>query len=387
MFARYARAQDVSGRPVVAALLGGVLLLAWTTWFLCARVPLYEVSRSARLQVASAPYDVDVPVTGRVVRTALVLDGQVSEGTVLVELDAEAYRLEQTAQAQRLATLGSQLEALANELASQQQALRSEERASAAQVSEARARLRASDAVARQKELERRQLEALHARHVVASVERDRIQVEATRQSAETEAARVQVDRMGSEGGVKRSDRQAQIARLQAEVARLESERAEAMSQVRILEQKIALHVIRAPVSGRVGHLTDLRPGSVLAAGSRVCTIVPSGGVRAVAFFEAASAAGRIRAGQPAQVRLLGFPWTKYGSLLARVERVGTEPKDGLVRAELTLQPGRSAIPLEHGLPGSAEVEVERASPLSLVLDAAGRMLMAAEGQRAPSAP
>jgi membrane fusion protein (multidrug efflux system) len=386
MFARFARAQDSSRRPVIAALVGGALLLAWTVWFVAARVSLYEVSRTARLQVASAPHDVDAPVTGRVVRSSLVLDGQVSEGTVLVELDADAFRLEQAAQTQRVATLGAQLEALAHELASQEQALHSEERASAAQVSEAKARLRASDAVAKQKELERQQLEVLHARNVVASVERDRIQVEATRQSAETEAARVQVDRMGSEGGVKRSDRRAQIARLQAEAARLESERAEAAAQVRILDQKIALHVIRAPVSGRVGHLTDLRPGSVLAAGARVCTIVPSGGVRAVAFFEAASAAGRLRAGQTARLRLLGFPWTKYGAQVPQVDRVGREPKDGVVRAELTLRPGSTAIPLEHGLPASAEVEVEQVSPLSLVLDAAGRMLMTAEG-RGPAAP
>lgn len=383
MFARFAHAQDSTRRPVIAALVGGGLLLVWTIWFVAARVSLYEVSRTARLQVASAPHDVDAPVTGRVVRSSLVLDGQVDEGTVLVELDADAFRLEQAAQTQRVATLGAQLEALAHELESQEQALHSEERASAAQVNEAKARLRASDAVARQKELERQQLESLHARNVVASVERDRIRVEATRQSAETEAARVQVDRMGSEGGVKRSDRRAQIARLQADVARLESDRAAAAAQVRILEQKIALHVIRAPVSGRVGYLTDLRPGSVLAAGACVCTIVPSGGVRAVAFFEATSAAGRLRAGQTARLRLLGFPWTKYGALHAQVERVGTEPKDGLVRAELALRPGPTAIPLEHGLPASAEVEVEQVSPLSLVLDAAGRTLMTAEGRSA----
>jgi membrane fusion protein (multidrug efflux system) len=95
-----------------------------------------------------------------------------------------------------------------------------------------------------------------------------------------------------------------------------------------------------------------------------------------------------VRAGQTARLRMFGFPWTKYGILLAEVDRVGNEPKDGLIRVELVLRsPQRTNIPLQHGLPGSAEVEVERVSPFALVLDAAGRFLMSAEGRSALAAP
>jgi hypothetical protein len=42
---------------------------------------------------------------------------------------------------------------------------------------------------------------------------------------------------------------------------------------------------------------------------------------------------------------------------------------------------------LQHGLPGSAEVEVERVSPFALVLDTAGRFLMSVQGSTASAAP
>jgi len=259
--------------------------------------------------------------------------------------------------------------------------MRGEGRAHTAQVSEARARLRASDVVAQQKEAERAQFQSLHDKRLVAALDRDRQRTESQRQNAETEAAREQVDRIDSEGAVKKSERKAQIAGLEVAVARLLSERADAESKVRILDQRIELHVIRAPVSGRIGYMVNLRSGAMVAERTRLCTIVPTGGLRAVAFFDPATAAGRVHTGQTARLRMFGFPWTKYGMLQAEVDRVGNEPRDGLIRVELLLHsPQKTNIPLEHGLPGSAEVEVERVSPFALVLDAAGRFLMSVQG-------
>jgi multidrug efflux pump subunit AcrA (membrane-fusion protein) len=70
------------------------------------------------------------------------------------------------------------------------------------------------------------------------------------------------------------------------------------------------------------------------------------------------------------------------GEVLVRLD---SEPEDlahGLLRVELT--PERepaSPIPLEHGLSGSVEVQVEQIAPVVLVLRAAGQCLPA---QRAP---
>lgn len=377
MFSRFAHAQDASSRPLLAALLGSVLLVAWMLWFFLARVSLYETSRQARLEVESAPHDVDAPVSGRLLRSNLVLGHEVSVGDLLVELDSESLRLERQAEVNKVLAVAPQIAALERELGSDEDALRGEDRALAAEMSEARARRRASEAVALLKASERAQVEALHKQHVVAELERQRMQADYDKQNAESEAARVQVGRLGTEGEVRRNDRRAKIARLQAEIARLESLRTEAASRIPILDQKIELFTVRAPVAGKIGNMVNLQPGAVVTAGTRLCTVVPSGGLRAVAFFDVATAAGRVKSDQPARIRLFGFPWTKFGVLHAHVERVGSEPRDGLIRVELELERNqKSTIPIQHGLQGSAEVEVERVAPISLVLDAAGRYLM-----------
>jgi membrane fusion protein (multidrug efflux system) len=95
-----------------------------------------------------------------------------------------------------------------------------------------------------------------------------------------------------------------------------------------------------------------------------------------VAEFLPASAMGRIRPGQTARLRLEGFPWAQYGRLAGTVSSVGSEIRGGRVRVELAVRPNpASPIPLQHGLPGAVEVEVERLAPVSLVLRAAGRLV------------
>src|SRR4029450_13885942 len=81
-------------------------------------------------------------------------------------------------------------------------------------------------------------------------------------------------------------------------------------------------------------------------------------------------ALGRLRPGQPARLRLTGFPWTQYGSVTARVASVAAEGRDGRLRVEFSIVPApASLIPLQHGLPGTVEVEVARVSPPTPVLD------------------
>jgi membrane fusion protein (multidrug efflux system) len=326
-------------------------------------------------------------VSARLVRSALVLGRHVQLGEVLVELNSEGLDLERKGEMDRLGALTPQIEALQKEVASHRQALRGEGRVSKAQRKEALALLRASIVMALQKASEKKQFQKLSDQKMIANLERDRRQADSAQQNAETDAAREHVDRIDSEGAVKKSEREALIASLELAEARLKSERTDALGKVRILDQKIDLHVIRAPVSGRIGHMVNLRAGAMVGERDRLCTIVPTGDLHAVAFFDPATAAGRVHTGQSARLRMFGFPWTKYGMLEAQVDRVGNEPKDGLIRVELRLRsPQKTSIPLEHGLPGSAEVEVERISPFALVLDAAGRFLMTAQQPAEPVA-
>jgi membrane fusion protein (multidrug efflux system) len=64
------------------------------------------------------------------------------------------------------------------------------------------------------------------------------------------------------------------------------------------------------------------------------------------------------------------------------VERIASEPREGAIRVELGLDPSANArIPLEHGLPGSVRIEIQRTTPAALVLRAIG----GSEGAAAPA--
>jgi membrane fusion protein (multidrug efflux system) len=114
----------------------------------------------------------------------------------------------------------------------------------------------------------------------------------------------------------------------------------------------------------------------VVRQGDTLGVVLPAGALRVVASFLPAVALGRVRTGQPARLRLDGFPWAQYGSLAATVTSVATEARDGAIRVELHLPAATpTAIPLQHGLPGAVEVEVERISPATLVLREVGKHL------------
>ncbi|MEJ2555883.1 MAG: HlyD family secretion protein [Anaerolineae bacterium] len=88
------------------------------------------------------------------------------------------------------------------------------------------------------------------------------------------------------------------------------------------------------------------------------------------------STLAHIQPGQPAQLRLDGFPWTQYGSVPATVEAITTRADEGRVQVDLTLDPHSAAsIPLQPGLSGSVEIEVGCVSPAILALRAAGLRL------------
>jgi membrane fusion protein (multidrug efflux system) len=352
------------------------LLAAWLAWFFGAEVSLYEVSDAARLEADIAAHAVDAPALGRIVSTQLVLGREVQAGDVLVELDADAQRLQLDEERSRLAALRPQLEALGAEAAAQGQALTEERQASRAALAEAGAKAREAEALAQIGDQEAHRAASLHATGNLADLDLLRVKAEADRRQAAAESLRLAVDRLGREQRTRDSDRRARMEALRGEATRLEGQKATTAATIERLQNEIERRRIRAPVTGRIGEVADLRAGAVVDEAQRLGAIVPPGGLRVVAEFLPPAALGRIRPGQRARLRLEGFPWAQYGSLPATVSSVGSEIRDARIRVELAVHPDpASPIPMQHGLPGAVEVEVERVSPAALVLRIAGRLV------------
>lgn len=357
------------------ALVAAILLAVWAAWFLLARVPLYETSSIARVEAAAAAHPVDVRVPGRAVRVNLIVGSAVRAGDVLVELEGDAERLALDESRARLTALAREIDAIGAEIAAEERAIADERRAALVAREEQRAIVREAQAARDVAVEDARRLARLRAGGLIAAADDDRARAEAERRRATADAAAAALVRAEHDERTRESDRRVRIERLRGARSRLEGESATAAAAVKRLEYEVERRVIRAPVDGRIAESADLRVGAVVEEGDRLAAIVPQGPMRVVAHFAPAAALGRVHPGQPGRVRLHGFPWTEYGSLLATVSSVADEVRDGVVRVELAVQSLPAALPISHALPGSVEIEVERVRPASLVFRTLGGWL------------
>jgi multidrug resistance efflux pump len=352
------------------------LLVAWSAWFTRAGVTVHEVTDAGRIEVAQASHDVDAPIGGRVVATRIVLGLDVKEGDVLVELDAETEKRKLAEEKTRLATIEPELEARKRQLTAMEQSLVSDRETTVTALAQARARKDEAEIAAKQAEEEARRADKLHSSGAISELEMMRTRTEASRARAAFDAASLELARL--EGSQRTRDVQgrSRAEDLRSEMASLEGQKQRARAAIDVLEEEIQKRTIRAGVSGRLGEVAKIGVGQFVKEGERLASIVPSGGLRAVAEFAPEGALGRVRAGQSARMRMQGFPWTQYGVVPATVTNVGSELRNGKVRVELRIQPAPgSRIPLGHGMPGSVEVDVDRATPAHLVFRAVGRVL------------
>jgi len=214
----------------------------------------------------------------------------------------------------------------------------------------------------------------LHRRGLASRLERLRTRSDADQKQAAAEALRLAISRLQSDQRTQDSDRTARLTQFSREVTRLDGEIHTVEATLARLAYTIDQTRVRAPIAGHLGEVDTLQPGTVVRQGDTLGVVLPAGTLRVVANFPPAIALGRVRPGQPARLRLDGFPWAQYGSLAATVTSVATETRHGAIRVELHLEPkAPTAIPLQHGLPGTVEVEVERISPATLVLRGVGK--------------
>jgi multidrug resistance efflux pump len=371
-----ALAADTGRSSVVGMLIAIALFCAWMGWFVFGRITLYESAESARLEVHEAVHAVETPATGRVTAVHMALGGNVHKGDVLVELSADQLRLEQSERQARAAGIEAELSGLRRQIGAQQQAIDEQLRAGPARVAEARADHERAEQTASFAATEAERARVLEERDALSDAERLRAENEARTRFTAASGFTAALLRVAAEQRARESDQRVELARLEREAAMLEGQLGEQRAALQSFAQRIEERFIRAPIAGLLGEIASIQAGSVLREGDRVASVVPVGTLRVSAEYSPDRAVGRIEPGQQARVRFDGFPWTQFGSIPARVTSVGDVPTAGKVRVELSVSPGAGQrIPLQHGLPGSVSVEVERITPAALALRLTGQLL------------
>ncbi len=367
---------DNSQRSYLGLALAACLLAAWILWFFLARVSVYAVTNKADLEVDRAAHPVESVVSGRVVATHLTIDQEVKAGDVLVELDSGAQQFQLSEEKTQVAGASPQIRSREEEIVSEGQALEQEQQSAKDALEEARAHYREAEAAAQFAQAEVERLRKMYNAGVVAELDLNRSVADAQQRRAAADSLKYAVERLEGEQRTRTNERRAHIEQLTSELNRLRGDQATAGVTLQRLEEEVDRRYIRAPIDGKLGEVAPLRVGAVVHEGDKLAAVIPSGKLRVVANFDPPAALGRIRPGQHARLRLEGFPWAQYGSVSATITNVAGEIRDGSIRVEMAIDPNSSSrIPLQHGLPGSVEVQIESVSPANLVLRTAGSLL------------
>jgi multidrug resistance efflux pump len=363
-----------------------ILLGAWLAWLLLAKVTVYEVSEAARLEVERAAHPIAALAAGKITSSALRLGKRVEAGEVLVELDARTERLRLQEEEARLRAIPAQLAALTRQIADQEQAAQRSRTASADAIAHARARHKEAVSGARFAEEHARRLAELRAAGFIGGLEALRTRAEADKAQSAADALTAEINRLTSEGDSRGHERAAALEGLRREAASLRGQIELSTATMAVLGEDIEKHLVRAPVSGEIGEVAPQGVGAFVEKGAVIGRIIPSGTLKVVAEFAPARVLGRVQRGQAARMRLDGFPWAQFGSIAIKVDRVAREIRDGRIRVEFVPDSEADSDLLQHGLPGSIEVEIEQTTPAVLVLRAAGQMLTRPARQRAQAA-
>jgi hemolysin D len=189
-----------------------------------------------------------------------------------------------------------------------------------------------------------------------------------------------------------------QLARTESEFLRealdalTEAEAARALraEELKKADEKAGRTVLSAPVAGVVQQLQVHTIGGVVKPADPLMTVVPDVGELVVDAMVPNKDAGFVHAGQPVEVKLEAYPFTRYGVVDGVVEHVGRDAvqteKEGLLypaRVRLKqawLDAGGKRMPLAPGLAATAEIKTgDRRiieyllSPLSRRMQEAGR--------------
>jgi len=369
-----------SGTRVLLVVLVMLGVGGLITWAVVAEVPIVKVSSQARIEPHNAVYRIEPPSAGRVIRSVMNLDEEVKEGDVLIEFDTHAERLELDQSKATIAALEQELAVIREQIANKQTETSATGKVDEVAIKEAiekEAELAPRHKLAR----ERAELASKSPTGSISELEKLERATDVDALGFAKTAQSLAITRLKREQYVKGQTLTAQMLGLRREELRTTGQIRELKVQIAKLEYQIDKKHYRAPASGRLVDVAELGAGAFIADGQRVGTIVANDAeVRVRARFPKEDV-GMIQPGQTAQLKLDGYPWTIYGTVPARVTRVGTEPGQqatpeaipNTVRVELDIEvPADPRIQIRHGMTATVEVEIARVSPVALLMRSIG---------------
>jgi len=390
-FAPFARTNQLIlrarlGRDATMIVAVLVLIGGWIAWLLLGRLSIYASSQQMKLESERLPLRVEVPVEGVVADCSLVLSREVTEGDTLVRLDARTFELQRNELDAELKADRSAIDALTRQLEAEDKARDAVAELAKRTQSAGNARIAASRTSSFYKSKETAITEQLHGAQLASELDMIRASGEAASLRAQMLAIAAQAALDWSNGKVSVIDRDTRIAALKKTLSDAEALAEVHHARLEALTFEVDRRTVRAIATGTLEDITPCTPGLGVLPGQVLATLLPHSEIHVVTFFHPEDAVGRVRQGQTAKLRIDNFPWTQYGTVDATVERVGSEPRDGMVRVELKIVRPNPSIPLVHGLTGLAEIEVERISPFKLLLRMSGQLLSQPKGAPAPPA-
>jgi hemolysin D len=199
---------------------------------------------------------------------------------------------------------------------------------------------------------------------------------------AATSAARQQVARLNSE-----FEREALDALTEAKAS--EALRAE---ETKKADEKASLTILRAPTDGVVAQLAVHTVGAVVKPADALLVVVPVGSDLMVEARVLNRDAGFVREGQPVQVKLEAFPFTRYGVVHGAIEHISRDAVDdedrGLVFTTLVRLPKPWLTIADHrsllapGLAATAEIRTGERRVIEYLLSPLARRVKEAGRER-----
>lgn len=361
-----------TGRAIPALV---ILFVAWLAWLVVGKISIYASSQQSRLETERYPEPIQAAVDGVISSCNLSLGQRVREGEVLVQLDARQYELQLGGAQANLKADVDAIEALDEEIAAQQRARDAISQLVNDSARAGHAKVTVSQTTERFQEKESEVLKKLNEHDLASKLDELKAEREHATNRAQVLATSAEAAQMTSTQRATLFDRDVQIAALTKVLTDAEAQVAVLSSTIESIKYEIQRRQVKASAAGALADVIPCTPGMTITPDRRLATLLPDSEVRVVALFKPEDAIGRVKPGQFATLRIDNFPWTQFGTVGATVERVGSEPRDGLVRVELRISKSNPAIPISHGLTAVSEIQVERISPLQLLLRTLGRQL------------